>query len=1033
MIIDPSTPLSSALSYLAQGLSVFPIRRRHKKPVAGFSWEPFQKTLPTIEQVNTWFDDVNINIAIITGAISRLLAFDIDGTLAKSYVDYVIQNKVRHDTRNAIADTIWIQTGGGGFHLLVRYDPREFEQDTRVASEIKNSVLWRGKDGHSEIRLKSDGGYVVAPPSIHPSGSQYKFFKGTKIAELSKDQILDLIRCFRYIDQIRLTNLQRDVEKKQTTLLPATTELDDEQVMDIVVILKSYYQKGQRHEFVLYLSGWLRKEGIAIESARKIIEGLAENNDEELSDRFATLQDTYSKQNSEEIKGYQGLLEILEGQIGSTDLSHQILKEVQDVFPENIHHDHYAAIDSKAESGDVSGSSNRDKLPSASELAIGLMDKRAVLYFKDEYGTPHIKVKVGDHTETMPVGSSRFELYVSKVFYDEKDGQVLKAESLNEVIRILTSKIVFDGVTRKLHLRTAWGVVSDDNGVLDYNTLYYEPTREDWSCIKVTAQGWEVLPQHPDNVLFTRFKQLPQIVPIRDYPQDIMEKYLDLMHIKGHATRLLVKVMLIASFIPDIGHPITVPNGEQGGVKSTYCRYHKRIVDPCAVELLTIPKDRNEFVQHMHHNYVVVYDNVRNVPKWFSDEICKAVTGAGNSKRKLYTDDEDVAYNYKRCIQVNGINNVLTEPDALDRSIMLDFTRISDEERREEAEVDSEFEAMRPGLLGYIFEILVKALSIKPTVRLDRKPRMADFAVWGEAIATAMGCKDLEFLDAYYSVLERQNVDAVEATLVGPVIVNFVNTWQQGISKWEGSPDDLLNALRKVAEAFRIDTRDNMFPKRANSLIRKLKPLLPDLRQGYHIDISIIRDAKAEKTKSKNATWITINRKIPPIPPLSPPASNLSTSNDRNSGDTASDSGDNTSTAGKIPPPKEPENDAHLKKSGDIGDGGDIFRLSLGGYGNSSTDFIQLDDKDYVAFDLEWNNDHSGNNRTIYAAAFVDNRGNQKVLHISDYGNSEPALIWAIREEILKYPASIGWYTTGIARRGSDNHKVRAIGLSAAA
>ena len=62
------------------------------------------------------------------------------------------------------------------------------------------------------------------------------------------------------------------------------------------------------------------------------------------------------------------------------------------------------------------------------------MDKRAVLYFKDEYGTPHIKVRIGDHTETMPVGSSRFELYVSKIFYDEMDRQMLKAESLNEIM-----------------------------------------------------------------------------------------------------------------------------------------------------------------------------------------------------------------------------------------------------------------------------------------------------------------------------------------------------------------------------------------------------------------------------------------------------------------------------------------------------------------------------------------------------------------------------------------------------------------------
>jgi hypothetical protein len=1017
MITDVSTALASALAYLDRGLSVFPLAPREKKPPKNFSWEHLKHSLPTEDQVKEWFNGTDNNIAVVTGEISRLLVLDVDGDTARSYIENILHTKVRQDTKEAIDKTLWTETGGGGYHVLIRYNPEEFDNDDPAADEIKNAVLWRGQDSHSEVRLKSDGAYVVFPPSIHPSGNTYRFVKGNDVALLSKQQLLDLIRALRQLNASRIrTHNVTDKLANDATITPYL-ELDEERVMDAVVILKPYYLKGQRHDFVLSLSGWLRKEGIALESARKVIEGLTADNDEELYDRLATLEDTYSKESLNEVKGYQGLVEILEAQLGSADLARQILKEVQDVFPDNKPEDNAAR--SSADSDTRTDKSGGNKLPSASEIAIGLVNERAVLYFKDEYDTPHIKVNVGDHTEIMPIGSSRFELYVSKVFYDEMDGQVLKTESLSEVVRILTARTVFDGITSKLHLRTAWGISDDDNNSVDYKTLYYDPAAENWSCIKVTPQGCEVLPRHPDNVLFTRFKQLPHVIPVKDYLPDIMDKYLDLMHIKGHAARLLVKVMLIASFVPDIGHPITVPNGEQGGVKSTYCRYHKRIVDPCAVELLTIPKDRNEFVQHMHHNYVVVYDNVRIVPRWFSDEICKAVTGAGNSKRKLYTDDEDVAYNYKRCILVNGINNALTEPDALDRSIMLDFTRISDELRREEAEVDAEFEAMKPGLLGYIFDILVKALSIKPTIKLERKPRMADFAVWGEAIARAMGCKELEFLDVYYSVLERQNVDAVEATLVGPAIVHFVSTWSQGTTEWEGSPDALLDALRKVAVAFRIDTRDLMWPKKGNSLTRKLKPLLPDLRQGYHIDITITRDVKGEKTKSKNATWITINRRISPISPISPPESNPSTNNGGNGGDTPSEGGDNTSTTDKIPPSKEAGNERDIQKSGDIGGSGDTFRLTLGD-GNSAIPL--LDGKDYVAFDLEWaNNGDNTGNRTIYAAAFVDNRGNQKALHISDFAGSEPALIQAITEEIQKYPASVGWYTTGVGR-GTSNH-----------
>jgi hypothetical protein len=78
----------------------------------------------------------------------------------------------------------------------------------------------------------------------------------------------------------------------------------------------------------------------------------------------------------------------------------------------------------------------------------------------------------------------------------------------------------------------------------------------------------------------------------------------------------------------------------------------------------------------------------------------------------------------------------------------------------------------------------------------------------------------------------------------------------------------------------------------------------------------------------------------------------MSTNNDRNGGNTPSACGDNTSTIGKLTPPKQPENDAHFEGSGDIGASGDTFRLSLGG--GTSTTVPLLDGNDYVAFDLEW-------------------------------------------------------------------------------
>src|SRR5918992_3138697 len=218
MTIDVSTSLASALWYLHHGLSVFPLATKQKKPPKQFKWEPFQHTLPSQEQVKSWFDGSDNNIAIATGTVSKLLVFDLDGDIAKLYADNVIQNKIRRDTSDAIADTIWVETGGGGFHLLIRFDPEEFQQDKLAASEIKNAVLWRGKDGHSEVRLKSDGGYIVAPPSVHPNGNASRLFKGNSIAELSKEQILDLIQSFRSIGGNCDTTTQKEAAKNRMLL-----------------------------------------------------------------------------------------------------------------------------------------------------------------------------------------------------------------------------------------------------------------------------------------------------------------------------------------------------------------------------------------------------------------------------------------------------------------------------------------------------------------------------------------------------------------------------------------------------------------------------------------------------------------------------------------------------------------------------------------------------------------------------------------------------------------------------------------------
>ena len=233
---------------------------------------------------------------------------------------------------------------------------------------------------------------------------------------------------------------------------------------------------------------------------------------------------------------------------------------------------------------------------------------------------------------------------------------------------------------------------------------------DDGHFIKITRQeGWELISETPIP-LFVRYNQIPQVEPDRNYELEIFDKFLELTNIKDEQNKLLLKVHIVSLFIPEIAHAILILHGEKGSAKSTLQNMIKLFVDPSKPTLLTIHKERSEFIQQLSHNYIAFYDNVKHVPYWLSDEACKAVTGIGQTKRKLYTDNDDIVYEYKRCLGFNGINISLTEPDALDRSIMIELERIPKEKRRLESEIISEFMKIRPKLLAYIFDILSKAL-----------------------------------------------------------------------------------------------------------------------------------------------------------------------------------------------------------------------------------------------------------------------------------------------------------------------------------
>jgi hypothetical protein len=506
-----------------------------------------------------------------------------------------------------------------------------------------------------------------------------------------------------------------------------------------------------------------------------------------------------------------------------------------------------------SDSDDDNNNRNKKKI----ELAFKKAEEIAKPLFKDQYGVCYGWIDISGHREVLRIESGKFKRLLFRLSYNNV-GYVASRNTIDNWVHIFHAFADFEGPIHQLSSR-----VTPYNG-----DIYYDLTNEIWQCVRITNSGWEILDSTPIP-LFVRHNQTAQILPNRNYDPDIFDRFLQIINAAtGNQERqILLKVYIISLFVPDIPHVMLVLHGEKGSAKTTLQTLIKLLVDPSKPRLLTIHNDRTEFIQQLAHNYVAYYDNVRGTPDWLSDEACKAVTGVGQTKRKLFTDDDDIIYEYKRCLGFNGINLSLTEPDALDRSIMIDLETIDKSKRKQESEIIAEFQILRPDLLGYILDILVKALQIKPTLQLQNLPRMADFAIWGEAIARAMGYHDMKFLNAYFENIGKQNVEAVEGSILGQTFLKFVDGWyEKSGDYWYHSTSKLLEELNSIAAQTGINTA-RYWPKSTDSLTRKLRTIASSLKEGYEIGIDIARDTTGTVSGRKGASIVQIWKIASPASP----------------------------------------------------------------------------------------------------------------------------------------------------------------------
>jgi Bifunctional DNA primase/polymerase, N-terminal len=92
------------------------------------SWDPYRRTRASKEQIEAWFSNSHAdnNIAIVTGRVSRIIAFDTNGEEASAYFNRSVESLDDEGLKTALKDTMRIRTASGNINVVIGFNEEEF-------------------------------------------------------------------------------------------------------------------------------------------------------------------------------------------------------------------------------------------------------------------------------------------------------------------------------------------------------------------------------------------------------------------------------------------------------------------------------------------------------------------------------------------------------------------------------------------------------------------------------------------------------------------------------------------------------------------------------------------------------------------------------------------------------------------------------------------------------------------------------------------------------------------------------------------
>lgn len=283
--------------------------------------------------------------------------------------------------------------------------------------------------------------------------------------------------------------------------------------------------------------------------------------------------------------------------------------------------------------------------------------------------------------------------------------------------------------------------------------VYLDLCDSEGRVVKVTRSGWKVVrgaddEDGKDGVGEVFFQHTPGMLPLpvpvkggslaelrqfMNCPTNLADPVLQARSDRNWRTIL---AWLIGTLMPKLDHTGSYAHlaffCAKGTGKSTVAQMLCDLVDPNKAGLHQRPESPEDILRKASKSHIVAFDNLTSLPTQISDALCQLSTGLSDSKRRLYTNDDEIIYSVKGPAILNGTSDLVRQADLAERTLRVELTPISPEHRQDEERLWAAFREAQPRILGALLDTAVAALAHKAEVAQDlkEKPRHADLAIW---------------------------------------------------------------------------------------------------------------------------------------------------------------------------------------------------------------------------------------------------------------------------------------------------------------